>query len=85
MNRLTPAEYVIRLFEGVRPLARLLTKETGKTVDPSVVSKWQHPGRDGTVPQKRHIQLFKVAKKEGVKLTAENLVHGNRTSSKKSS
>lgn len=71
---LSPAATVIRAFGGVRPLARVLGKA------PSSICRWQRPrkrgGREGTVPASDQRRLLEVAAALGVKLTADDLVHG---------
>lgn len=67
-----PANYVISIFGGVRPLARLLG------VDPSVVSRWPAPkerrGQGGLVPSKYQGQLLRLARRKRLPLKAEQLI-----------
>lgn len=63
----TPAEVVIDLF-GIRPLARELD------VDPTTVIRWR--SGDGLVPAAYHVPLLDLAKRDGEKLTANDLVYG---------
>jgi hypothetical protein len=65
----TPADLVIDLFDGIRPLARLLQK------NPSTIWAWQQK-RKGLIPSKHHRRLLKLARKHGVTLSATDLVMG---------
>lgn len=71
---MSPAELVIELFGGVRPLARVLGK------NPSSVSRWvKHSKRYkkfGAVPTSMQAELLDLAKKRGLMLTAEELMRG---------
>lgn len=76
-TQLTPAELVVARFGGVRKLGRMLH------IDPSSISKWI--ARGGKIPNSSrpdgndtHQGLLELAKKEGVKLTAEELIQGGR-------
>lgn len=66
---LTPSKYVILLFGGVRPLARLIG------VKANTVSCWQ-TRRDGAIPSVNYKPILEAAKKRGIELTAEDLVFG---------
>jgi hypothetical protein len=70
----TPAEYVIRLFGGIRPLARYLD------VEPSTVWRWRVPsdrgGADGRIPRDTQPRLLDLAKARGLDLKAEDLIRG---------
>jgi hypothetical protein len=71
--KLSPARLVATRFGGIRPLARLLDQ------DPSSISKWI--ARGGKIPNSSrhgdtHKRLLALAKKERVKLTAEELTFG---------
>ncbi len=70
----TPAEYVIRIFKGVRATARMLDKS------PSTICKWQKyrnkSGAIGQVPTSVHRQILEIAKKSGLDITPEDLVYG---------
>lgn len=63
---LTPAQYVIRVFKGVRATARAV----GRT--PSSVSKWQRTG----VPSRALKKILEAAHERGLDLTANDLVNG---------
>ena len=71
---LSPAATVIRAFGGVRPLARALGKA------PSSISRWQRQrkrgGTEGTIPASDQRRVLDVAASLGLKLTADDLVHG---------
>ena len=68
----TPAEKVITLFGGVRPLAR----ELGR--NPSSVVRWRRPkeqgGTGGTVPSAMQGKVLALAKARGLPLVAEDLI-----------
>lgn len=68
----TPAEKVITLFGGVRPLAR----ELGR--NPSSVVRWRKPraegGTGGAVPSAMQGRVLALAKARGLPLTAEDLI-----------
>lgn len=70
--RTTPAETVITLFGGVRPLAR----ELGR--NPSNVSRWRKPknegGTGGSVPTAMQGKILAIARRRGLELTAEQLI-----------
>lgn len=75
--QLTPAALVVARFGGVRKLGRMLD------IDPSSISKWI--ARGGKIPNSSredgrdtHQGLLELAKKEGVRLTAEELIQGGR-------
>jgi hypothetical protein len=70
----TPADIVISRFGGVRPLARLLSK------DPSTIHRWRMPaakgGLDGRVPSAVQVRLLDLARERGVALSAAELISG---------
>lgn len=63
---MTPAQYVIHIFKGVRATARAV----GRT--PSSVSKWQK----ARIPSGAHRKILDVAKERGLDLTSNDLVYG---------
>jgi hypothetical protein len=69
---MNPAKSVIAIFQGVRPLARLLN------IDPSVVSRWQAPkkrrGTGGLIPAAYQGPLLKLARQKRLPLTAADLI-----------
>lgn len=73
MNHITPAETVITLFGGVRPLARLLGR------NPSSVVRWRKPktegGTGGVVPSSMQGKVLALAKAQGLPLRAEDLIY----------
>ena len=73
---LTPADYVIHSFGGVRQTARMLN------VAPSTVSRWSSRenkfGQQGTVPSKWHNIILRHAKRLKLDLTEVNLIKGKR-------
>lgn len=70
----SPAEKVITLFGGVRPLAR----ELGR--NPSSVVRWRRPkdegGTGGAVPSAMQGKVLALARARGLPLTAEDLILG---------
>lgn len=80
-EKMSPAALAIYRFGGVRSLARKL-----KTVDVQIahsnVSRWALPkekgGRAGLIPSRYHQPLLSLAKQEGVKLSTEDLIYGER-------
>lgn len=72
MNHTTPAQKVITLFGGVRPLAR----ELGR--DPASIVRWRKPkelgGTGGAVPSAMQGKVLALAKARGLPLTAEDLI-----------
>lgn len=64
--QMTPAQYVIYVFKGVRATARAV----GRT--PSSVSKWQK----GRIPSGAHRKILDVARERGLDLTPDDLVYG---------
>ena len=71
----SPADKVIALFGGVRPLAR----ELGR--NPSSVVRWRKPraegGTGGAVPSAMQGRVLALAKARGLPLTAEDLILGS--------
>lgn len=78
---LSPAEYVIFCFQGVRATARAI----GRT--PSAVSKWQKykdkDGRVGGVPRALQSDILAAAKKQGLDITADDLIYGRKVKTRK--
>jgi transposase-like protein len=62
---MSPVEVVIKVFGGVRATARALG------INPGTVSRW----RD-TVPSKHHVRLIDLARRQGRRLTSNDLVRG---------
>jgi DNA-binding transcriptional regulator YdaS (Cro superfamily) len=72
-TQLTPAQYVIRTFDGVGATARAIG------CDASNVSKWAKPRARtpaGTIPQCRHAAILAKAKELGLDITPTDLVIG---------
>ena len=73
-SRATPADKVIELFGGVRPLARDLGR------NPSSVVRWRKPrsegGTGGAVPTSMQGRILALARERGLGLTAEDLIQG---------
>lgn len=71
---LSPAEYVIHVFGGVRATARALDKY------PSTISKWQNrkteDGLLGQIPGSAQRQILEVAKAKGLDITPQDLIFG---------
>ena len=68
----SPAEKVITLFGGVRPLAR----ELGR--NPSSVVRWRRPkdegGTGGAVTSAMQVTVLALARARGLPLTADDLI-----------
>jgi hypothetical protein len=70
----TPAQRVIEAFGGVRKTARLLE------LNPATVCRWTKPrppdgrGSGGLIPSDHHRSILDAAKREGVAITAEDLI-----------
>lgn len=71
---LTPAEYIVHVFGGVRAAARALGRS------PCQISKWKSPedakGCGGRIPSKAQKSALDAAKTKGLDLTAEDLIVG---------
>lgn len=71
---LTPAQYVIRVFKGVRATARALERS------PSSVSKWTKPkasrGTDGNIPGTAQRTILQKARELQLDITANDLLFG---------
>lgn len=74
IRNLTPAEYVIRVFKGVRATARVLGRH------PSSVSKWTKPkerkGTGGQIPRSAMWVLLSKARELGLDLEPNDLIMG---------
>jgi transposase-like protein len=72
--KLTPADYVIKIFGGVRATARTLNRT------PSTISKWRHYqskyAPKGTLPSNAIPQILKKAQELQLDITAEDLIEG---------
>lgn len=68
-DALTPAQVVVKTFEGVRATARILN------LSPGAVSRWQTL-RHGRVPGKHHIRLLEAARRDRKELTTDDLTYG---------
>lgn len=71
--KLSPAEYVIMIFGGVRATAR----EIGYS--PSAISKWRHQGK-GNIPNSVKLLIYNIAQNKGYDITAEDLLIGRDVS-----
>tara|TARA_R110002110_G_scaffold115798_1_gene286979 strand:+ start:62 stop:349 length:288 start_codon:yes stop_codon:yes gene_type:complete len=74
-KHLNPAEYVILVFGGVRPLARRLE------IDPSTVSYWRSRKVKGglgvgEIPRWRWAAILEIAKAERRPVKEKDLLHG---------
>ena len=67
--QLSPAEYVIHMFGGVRATARALNKT------PSAISKWHHK-YDGMIPSKNLPNILLKAQEMELDIKPEDLVIG---------
>lgn len=74
--QMTPAEYVIHTFKGVRATARAIGRA------PSSVSKWPKPkadkGCDGLVPSAAQKAILEKARELSLDITAEDLIFGRQ-------
>jgi hypothetical protein len=72
---MSPADYVITLFGGVRPLARAIH------VDHSTVSRWRKPisekGTGGDVPTRQIRKILAAAKVAGLPIDRARLIGGD--------
>lgn len=74
----TAAELVIERFGGVRPLARKIGRHA------SSVARWPLPrgsktkGLGGSIPSALQQTILEIAEREGIPLTAEEVVYGER-------
>jgi hypothetical protein len=71
--QLTPAEYVIYAFGGVRATARAIGRA------PASVCKWQkdrHNGLRGIIPHDIHRKILEVAKQKNKDITPNDLIYG---------
>lgn len=77
---LTPAEYVINVFGGVRKSGRAL----GRTA--SAISKWtrsdKNGGCGGRIPSRMQEIILQVARIQKLDITPEDLVTGRDVSEK---
>lgn len=64
---LNPVDLTIKLFGGVRRLARAIGR------DPAAVSRWK---RAGTVPSSIQRRLLEIAWEKGIELTAHDIIFG---------
>lgn len=73
-RRMTPAEYVVHIFKGVRATARQIG------CDPSLVSRWRTRtdrfGHVGTVPTAHRRAILAKAKELDLDITSEDLDFG---------
>jgi hypothetical protein len=74
-RHLNPAEYVILIFGGVRPLARRLD------IDPSTISYWRtrkpRGGLNvGEIPRWHWIKIIQIAQEEKKPITEKDLLRG---------
>ncbi|MBA3755318.1 MAG: hypothetical protein H0X02_03405 [Nitrosomonas sp.] len=67
--KLSPTEYVIQVFEGVRATAKAIG------FDASNISKWRKY-RHGLIPHAAQIAILKTAKERGLDITGEDLILG---------
>lgn len=75
----TPAEVVIQEFADNGMSIRDMAARLG--INQSTVSRWRLPapsGCNGLIKSKYHLPLLALAKKHGMRLTADDLVHGRR-------
>lgn len=66
--RLSPTQFIVRQFGGVRAAARVIGRS------PSAVSQWQTRG--GTIPSSVHKTILTEAKKRRIDISADDLIFG---------
>jgi len=76
MQQLTPAEYVIHVFGGVRATA-LAIGRNASSVCKWTKSKAKH-GLDGKIPSSLQKTVLEVAKKRKLDIKAQDLIYGRR-------
>jgi hypothetical protein len=72
---LSPAQYVVRVFGGVRKAARAIGRA------PGAVSAWKAPkphGCDGRVPASAMKCILRAAQAQGLDITERDLIHGRK-------
>lgn len=77
-QKVSPAEYVIKQFGGVRATARALSTPS-KKVWHGTVSKWLSVRRHGTkglVPARHHKRILELAKEKNLNIKPEHLIIG---------
>ena len=80
LMHMTPAEYAIFIFGGVRKLARAVKRE------PCNITRWKKTrkgGTVGTIPANLHAVILVAAKENGKTITADELVNGKTMEIKK--
>lgn len=77
MEKLTPAQYVVKTFGGVRKTARAIG------IEPSAVCRWRQPkaknGTDGLIPTVSQQRVLVAARMMKLDITAEDLIIGRTT------
>lgn len=80
MPMLTPAEFVIRTFGGVRATARLVGRS-----QPSV-SAWRRPksrkGTGGSIPAGLYLVILRIARSRRMDVGASDLISGRFVASR---
>jgi hypothetical protein len=80
---LTPAEYIIKVFGGVRKTARAIGRS------PSSVVRWKSPahvgGTGGDIPDAAKRRILLVAKEQKIDINLEDLFYGRTIRSKRRS
>lgn len=71
---LNPAEYVVRVFGGVRKSGEAIGRSA------AAVSKWnkskKNKGSGGRIPSVAQLAILKVAKRRGLDITPQDLIFG---------
>lgn len=71
-----PAQYIIKIFGGIRPTAKALSKA------PSTIHGWITPktrgGTGGKIPGKNHQLILKIAKRRGLDITPADIIFGRK-------
>lgn len=66
---MTPAQYVIKLFGGVRPLARQMN-----LTHPAVIGWTKYRNGAGLIPPHVQGRLLELARRRGLKLCADDFI-----------
>lgn len=64
---LSPAEYIIHVFGGIRPAGRAIGR------DGSAISQWKKKGR---IPSKAQQEILEIAKRYALDITPDDLISG---------
>ena len=78
--KLNPADYVIHVFGGIRPMARHINRTA------SSISAWRTGIRrndnKGEIPSQAMVEIMKAAKKLRLDITEKDLIYGREVKTK---